>query len=81
MAVGSISIDLNIYFFIGGQIDSKEDVADLDLETNEMTVGPKLAPSQRFSRRVAIGELEKYVKESLTSGELQRQHAVSIIQQ
>jgi hypothetical protein len=42
-------------------------------------VGPKLAPSQRFSRRVAIGELENYVKEGLTSGELQRQHAVSII--
>jgi len=30
---------------------------------------------------VAIGELEKYVKEALTSGELQRQHAVSIIRQ
>jgi hypothetical protein len=30
---------------------------------------------------VSIGELEKYVKEALTSGELQRQHVVSIIHQ
>jgi hypothetical protein len=55
-------------------------MAELDLETEGIHVLPKLSPSQRFSRRVAIGELEKYVKEGLTSGELQRQHAVSIFQ-
>ncbi|KAJ9599650.1 hypothetical protein L9F63_026501, partial [Diploptera punctata] len=34
----------------------------------------KLPPSQRFSRRVAIADLEEYVKTGLISGELQRQH-------
>jgi hypothetical protein len=57
-----------------------ENIVDADIETDETCIGPKLAPSQRFSRRVAIGELEKYVKDGLTSGELQRQHAVSTIQ-
>ena len=37
----------------------------------------KLPPSQRFSRRVAIVDLEQYVKTGLLSGELQRQHEVS----
>ena len=68
-------------YFVGNQGDSTEYVADSDPATNESFVEPKLAPSQRFSRRVAIGELEKYVKEGLKSGELQRQHAVSIIHQ
>jgi hypothetical protein len=71
---------LNTYFVIGNQGGSTENITELDLETEGILVKPKLAPSQRFSRRVAIGELEKYVKEGLTSGELQRQHAVSIVQ-
>jgi hypothetical protein len=78
LAAGNISTDLTVCIFIGNQNHCPENVADLDLETDEMSVELKLAPSQRFSRRVAIGELEKYVKEGLTSGELQRQHAVSI---
>ncbi|XP_023724351.1 receptor-type tyrosine-protein phosphatase epsilon isoform X3 [Cryptotermes secundus] len=60
----------------GNQGGSTENITGLDLETEGILVKPKLAPSQRFSRRVAIGELEKYVKEGLTSGELQRQHAL-----
>ena len=67
--------------FTGSQGDSTENVGDLDSAVNETSVEPKLSPSQRFSRRVAIGELEKYVKEGLTSGEMQRQHAVRIIHQ
>ncbi|GFG28415.1 hypothetical protein Cfor_12634 [Coptotermes formosanus] len=61
----------------GDQCDSTENVADLDAATNGTSVvEPKLSPSQRFSHRIAIGDLEKYVKEGLTSGELQRQHAL-----
>jgi len=67
--------------FIGSRGDSTENVANLDPEINETSVELKLSPSQRFSRKVAIGELEKYVKDGLTSGELQRQHVVSIILQ
>ncbi|XP_069703999.1 receptor-type tyrosine-protein phosphatase S-like isoform X2 [Periplaneta americana] len=58
------------------QSESTENITQPELEPDEMPVGPKLPPSQRFSRRVAISDLEKYVKEGLTSGELQRQHAL-----
>jgi hypothetical protein len=67
--------------FTGSQGDSTENICDLDPAINETSIEPKLSPSQRFSRRVAIGELEKYVKEALTSGELQRQHGVNITHQ
>jgi hypothetical protein len=67
--------------FIGNQCDSTENADKLDPAINETSTELKLSPSQRFSRRLAIGELEKYVKDGLTSGELQRQHAVSIIHQ
>jgi protein tyrosine phosphatase len=60
----------------GSRGDSTENVANLDPEINETSVELKLSPSQRFSRKVAIGELEKYVKDGLTSGELQRQHVL-----
>ncbi|KDQ96751.1 Receptor-type tyrosine-protein phosphatase T [Zootermopsis nevadensis] len=60
----------------GNRSDSTDNVADLDLEVDKLSVGPKLAPSQKFSHRLAIAELEEYVKQGLTSGELQRQHAL-----
>ncbi|XP_069704002.1 receptor-type tyrosine-protein phosphatase T-like isoform X1 [Periplaneta americana] len=55
-----------------------ENQTDSNLEISKMPlpVGPKLSTTRRFSRRVAIGDLENYVKIGLTSGELQRQHAL-----
>jgi hypothetical protein len=73
-------INLNVYFIIENQDGFTENRAELDLETDRIYEEPNFALYPRFSRRVAIGELEKYVKKSLTSGELQRQYAVSIIQ-
>ncbi|KAJ9575369.1 hypothetical protein L9F63_025680, partial [Diploptera punctata] len=49
-------------------------VADAPSVLEPETSVSKLPPSQRFSRRVAIADLEEYVKTGLISGELQRQH-------
>ena len=48
-----------------------------DMESEMMSDGSVPAPSQRFSQRIHIDNLEQYVKSGLASGELEHQHAVS----